>query len=256
MVKHFPSLISWRLFGHWVMDSTAYFVHHCHSSCVLRPSHLRKRDRHSHCWIAYRGGRCRGELERTHTGWGRRQTSCSQTNRKLNKYTTVSLSVLPTERQVQHSHFAFVSFLSFYIYCDSSKHHQIALKNRDWILYTKSSNIKKYIKLHFPNKYWSILLVCHLPETLSEPQTYSYSKDSFSFDPWVFSFQSSFHPSFHFSPTLEAKYLCHVTLTSTVYMWAHPSSYDLLSYVQQTDFSGCTSTAWATMWESVADAHN
>lgn len=66
-----------------------------------------------------------------------------------------------------------------YIYCNCSRYYQIALKSKDWILYTMLSNIKKYIKLHLPNKYWSILLVCqvHLPETPSEPQTYLYSID-------------------------------------------------------------------------------
>lgn len=38
------------------------------------------------------------------------------------------------------------------------RYDQIALQSKDWILYTKLSNIKKYIKLHFPNKYWSIFI--------------------------------------------------------------------------------------------------
>lgn len=52
-----------------------------------------------------------------------------------------------------------------YIYCNCSRYDQIALKSKDWILYTKLSNIKKYIKLHFPNKYWSIFV--SMPSTSS-----------------------------------------------------------------------------------------
>lgn len=52
-----------------------------------------------------------------------------------------------------------------YIYCNCSRYDQIALKSKVWILYTKLSNIKKYIKLHFPNKYWSIFV--SMPSTSS-----------------------------------------------------------------------------------------
>lgn len=52
-----------------------------------------------------------------------------------------------------------------YIYCNCGKYDQIALKSKVWILYTKFSNIKKYIKLHFPNKYWSIFV--SMPSTSS-----------------------------------------------------------------------------------------